>query len=124
VIYLDSSIALAQLLAEERTPPVTIWQEQLTSAACWWNRLNARGVARSHTNEARLLLGRINFIELTRQVLQRALEPFPRPVRTLGSLHLASIEFLRNRRQTVELATCDGRLLDAARALGIAPAQL
>lgn len=49
-------------------------------------------------------------------------EPFPAAVRTLDDLHLASIEFLRARGQTVELATYDQRLLAAARALGIKPA--
>jgi hypothetical protein len=47
------------------------------------------------------------------------LEPFPIPVRTLDGLHLASIEFLRARRQTVELASYDERLLAGARALHI-----
>jgi hypothetical protein len=52
-------------------------------------------------------------------VLARALEPFPAPVRTLDALHLASIEFLRGRGQTIELASYDDRLTVAARALGI-----
>ena len=43
-------------------------------------------------------------------VLARALEPFPAPVRTLDALHLASIEFLRGRGQKVELASYDDRL--------------
>ena len=46
-------------------------------------------------------------------------QPFPIPVRTLDALHLASIEFLRDRRQSIELASYDDRLLAAARALGI-----
>jgi hypothetical protein len=41
------------------------------------------------------------------------------PVRTLDALHLASIEFLRARGQTVELASFDERLLVAAHALAI-----
>jgi hypothetical protein len=40
-------------------------------------------------------------------------------VRTLDALHLASLEFLRGREQTVELASYDDRLATAARALGI-----
>jgi hypothetical protein len=52
-------------------------------------------------------------------VLQRALEPFPAPVRTLDALHLASIEFLRGRGQAVALASYDDRLIHAAGALGI-----
>jgi hypothetical protein len=52
-------------------------------------------------------------------VLARALEPFPVPVCTLDGLHLASMAFLRDRRQSLELASYDDRLLAAARALGI-----
>jgi hypothetical protein len=51
-------------------------------------------------------------------VLARALDPFPIPVRTLDALHLASIEFLRQRQQ-VELASYDERLIAGARALHI-----
>ena len=57
-------------------------------------------------------------------VLARALEPFPAPVGTLDALHLASIEFLRKRGQTIELASYDDRLIVAARALGIPIAPL
>ena len=70
-------------------------------------------------NEARVLIGRLALIELDPAVLVRALEPFPAPVRTLDALHLASIEFLRSRRQTVELLSYDERLIAAARALRI-----
>jgi hypothetical protein len=52
-------------------------------------------------------------------VLARALEPFPVPLRTLDAVHLASLEFLRARRQTPSLASYDERLITGARALGI-----
>ncbi len=52
-------------------------------------------------------------------VLQRALEPFRAPVRTLDALHLASIEFLRAQGQAVSLASYDDRMITAARALQI-----
>jgi hypothetical protein len=52
-------------------------------------------------------------------VLARALEPIPVPLRTLDALHVASIEFLRDRGQAVELASYDERMLAAARALRI-----
>jgi hypothetical protein len=58
-------------------------------------------------------------IELAPAVLARALEPFPIPLRTLGALHVASLEFLRERGQTVELASYDERMLAAARALRV-----
>jgi hypothetical protein len=123
VIYLDSSVALAQLLAEDRAPPEGLWQESLVASRLLeyevWNRLNARGLGRSHGEEARALIGRVALLELVPPVLGRAMEPFPMPVRTLDALHLASREFLRGRGQRVELASYDDRLLSAARAMGI-----
>ena len=123
MIYLDSSVALAHLLVEDRAPPETIWQASLISSRLLeyevWNRVHARGLGRSHGQEARALIGRLALIELNPPVLARAVEPFPVPVRTLDALHLASIEFLRSRRQAVELLSYDDRLLTAARALRI-----
>jgi hypothetical protein len=123
VIYLDTSVALAQLLAEDRSPPETIWRETLISSRLLqyeiWNRLHARGLGRSHGELARALIGRMALIELSPPVLARALEPFPTEVRTLDALHLASIQFLRASAQTVELATYDQRMVAAARALKI-----
>jgi predicted nucleic acid-binding protein len=69
---------------------------------------------------AQNLLGRIVFVELTPTVLARALKPFPTAVRTLDSLHLATMEYLRGERQDIEFASFDERLLAAAGALGIA----
>ena len=123
MIYLDSSVVLAELLAEERSPPRLLWDESLTSSRLLeyevWNRINARSLARSHEDHVRILLGRVGLLELDVAVLARALEPFPVAVRTLDALHLASIEFLRAGAQEVELATYDLRLGAAARALGI-----
>jgi hypothetical protein len=123
MIYLDSSVALAQLLAEDRTPPAAIWREPLIASRLLeyevWNRLHARRLGRSHGDNTRALIGRVALIELAPPVLERVLEPFPTPVRTLDALHLASIEFLRGRNQKVELASYDERLTAAARALGI-----
>lgn len=123
MIYLDSSVALAHLLAEDRSPPETVWGEILISSRLLvyevWNRIHARGLTRSHGDAARTLIGRLVFIELEPPVLARAVEPFPIPVRTLDALHLASIEFMRSRHQAVELLSYDERLTAGARALGI-----
>jgi len=123
VIYLDTSVALAHLLAEDRVPPERLWQEDLISSRLLeyeiWTRIHARKLTRSHADEARSLLGRVALVELSPPVLARAVEPFPKPVRTLDALHLASIEFLRKQGQRVSVAVYDGRLLDAARALRI-----
>jgi len=124
VIYLDTSVALAQLLAEDRVPPVTLWRQPLIASRLLeyeiWTRLHARRLGRSHAEEARLLVGRVALVELAPPVLERALAPFPVAVRTLDALHLATIEFLRVRGHAVDLATYDDRLATGARAIGIA----
>jgi predicted nucleic acid-binding protein len=114
VIYLDSSVALAHLLVEDRRPSASLWADLVLSSRLLeyevWCRLHARGLAPSHGEAARQLLGRVSFVELFPMVLERALEPFPEPVRTLDALHLASIEFLRGRRLEIRLATYDRRM--------------
>jgi predicted nucleic acid-binding protein len=123
VIYLDSSIALAHLLAEDQAPPASLWDETLISSRLLeyevWNRLHSGGFSRSHGEHARALIGRLALVELVPTVLARALDPFPRPLRTLDALHLASIDFLRRQGQTVTLATYDDRMAAAARSLDI-----
>jgi predicted nucleic acid-binding protein len=128
VIYVDSSVLLADLFAEPRSPPDTLWDEDLTSSRLLtyevWNRINAYGLMISHGNRARGLLARVNLTEMSAAALARALEPFPVAVRTLDALHLATIEFLRNHGESVTLASYDTRLLSAAPALGISTALL
>jgi predicted nucleic acid-binding protein len=123
VIYLDTSVALAHLLAEDRVPAEALWRQPLIASRLLeyeiWNRIHARGLSKSHGEAARELIGRVALVELAPPVLARALEPFPTPVRTLDALHLASIEFLRGHRQQIELASYDDRMLAAARALAI-----
>jgi hypothetical protein len=123
VIYLDTSVAIAHLLAEDRRPPDSLWTRPLVASRLveyeLWTRLNARGLPASHGDAARRLLERFAMMELRPDVLVRATEPFPAPVRTLDALHLASILFLRERVPTIELASYDDRLSVAARALGI-----
>jgi len=127
VIYLDTSVALAHLLAEDRRPPDSLWRQPLVASRLLeyelWTRIHGRGLTHSHGQDARTLLSRIAFLELTPVVLARALEPFPVPVRTLDALHLASIEFLRSQRVNVELASYDDRLVAAARRLQVAIAE-
>lgn len=123
MIYLDTSVALAHMLAEDRAPPPSLWQQPLVASRLLeyevWTRLHARGLGHSHGEDARALVGRVALIELAPPILARALDPFPVAVRTLDALHLASIEFLSARGQTIDLATYDERLSAAARALGI-----
>ena len=123
MIYLDSSVVLAHLLAEGRHPGDDLWNQPLASSRLLeyevWNRLHAYGAGKSHAEEAREVLDRIAFLELTKPVLARALEPFPTRVRTLDALHLASLEFLRTQGQSVRLCSYDARLLGAAKRMKI-----
>lgn len=124
MIYLDTSVALAHLLAEDHAAPESIWRERLISSRLLeyeiWTRIHARKLGKTHGDEVRALLSRVAIVELSPPVLRRALEPFPRPVRTLDALHLASMDFLREQGQVVSLASYDDRLIETARALRFA----
>lgn len=124
MIYIDSSLVLAQLLAEDRLPPEGFWRRDVLVSSRLleyevWNRLNSRGLRDSHGEDARSLLDGIVFVELVAPALQRALEPFPIAVRALDALHLASIDFLQRLGQEPGLATYDRRLAHAASAMGV-----
>jgi predicted nucleic acid-binding protein len=123
VIYLDTSVALAHLLAEDQQPPTRLWDEVLIASRLleyeMWTRIHARKLTRTHGDAVRDILLRTALIELVAPVLERALEPFPAPVRTLDALHLASIDFLRDHGQDVALASYDDGQRAAARAMGI-----
>lgn len=128
MIYLDTSVALAHLLAEDKSPPDSLWKETLVSSRILeyelWTRVHARGLGATHGEAARSLLGRVALVELAPPVLSRALEPFPLPVRTLDALHLASLEFLRRQGQKVSLASYDERMVATARRLKFPLARL
>src|SRR5258707_2680251 len=87
MIYLDSSVALAYLLAEDRFPPDSLWDQPLGSSRLLecevWNRINAHQRQNSHGDAVRNLIGRVAIIEMVGPVLARALQPFPVPVSTL-----------------------------------------
>ena len=121
MVYVDTSVVLAQLLAEDMAPPERLWNETLISSRLLeyetWNRIHALRLRDSHGEDVRKLLGRIAFLELISPVVSRALDPFPVPVRTLDTLHLASIDFLLKQSQQVQVATYDDRMIKAVRKL-------
>ena len=123
MIYLDTSVALAQLLAEDRQPPPDLWKESLISSRLLeyevWTRIHSRKLAATHSESVRDLLARIALVELAPPVLARALEPFPAPVRTLDALHLASLLFVIDQGQAIQLASYDARMQAIATALGV-----
>jgi predicted nucleic acid-binding protein len=128
LIYLDTSVALAHLLAEDRTPPTRLWDEELVSSRLLeyevWTRVHAQKLGDSHGDAVRALVARIALLEMIAPVMARAVEPFPVAVRTLDALHLASVAFLRERLPDIQLASYDTRMLAAARKLGIASYRL
>ena len=127
MIYLDSSVVLADIFLETRTPPRALWHQELVSSQLLeyevWNRIHVRGLKGGH-DAVRALFTRVYLFELDATRLARALEPFPIPVRTLDSLHLATIEFLRAQDNDVALASFDRHMISAARALGISLYQM
>lgn len=122
MIYLDTSVALAQLLGETRRPPAALWNEPLVSSRLLeyelWTRVHARRLAGRHHEDVRALVEQVSLLELSPAVLKRALQPFPTQLRTLDALHLASLDFLVTSGQAVPLASYDERLCDAAVRMG------
>jgi predicted nucleic acid-binding protein len=123
MIYVDTSVVLAQLLAEDRYPETGFWKQELVSSRLLeyelWTGLHRRRWGRSHGEAAQTLVQSLAIVELSREVLRRAIEPFKVPVRTLDALHLATLEFLGERGVEICLATYDLRLGRAAEACGI-----
>lgn len=124
MIYLDTSVLLAEVLAEDTKPPSSFWQlPRISSRLLEYEtlvRLHAYRVEPEYLALARDLLSETALIELSPHVLERAREPFSKPVRTLDALHLASLHYLHSERaQKISLATYDDRLQAAATALGI-----
>lgn len=118
MIYLDTSVVLARLFAEDRSPPDAFWSQIFVASRLLefdvFTRVHAHGVVSTHGNDARQLVDRVNLLEMSAEVLARALLPFAQPVRTLDALHLATMVFLRSRGLSPALATYDQRLAVAA----------
>jgi predicted nucleic acid-binding protein len=122
MIYVDTSVILAHVLAEDRSPDDALWNETLVSSRLThyetWTRLHGRRLGSSHGSLAREALGRLAIVELSPVVLERALDAFPVPVRALDALHLATLAFLVGHKQHPALATYDTRMADAAVKMG------
>ena len=122
MIYIDTSVILSEVFSEARHPPELFWRQDLVSSKLLeyelFNRVHARGSSPGEIASAVALRDRILLIDLSPESLARALDPFPVQVRTLDSLHLATMVYLRSRAQSIALATYDKRFGDAAVALG------
>lgn len=91
---IDTSVALAHLLAKDSCPPTDRWEGRLVTSRLIeyeiWTRLYADKLGEFHGEAPRGIIERIASVELTPPVVERALDEFPCPVRTLGALHLAT----------------------------------
>jgi predicted nucleic acid-binding protein len=123
VIYLDTSVALAHLLAEDRRPAAEFWNQPLIASRLLEyevkTRLHNLRVPAAGREITDALLQRIALIELVPEVVQRTRTRDLVQLRTLDALHIASIEFLRGQGVTLQLATYDERMRAAARELTI-----
>ncbi|MEX2528799.1 MAG: PIN domain-containing protein [Gemmatimonadota bacterium] len=123
MIYLDTSVVLAYLLAEDRVPPPTLWDERLVSSRLLEYEartlIHRRGLTDSHGAALESTLQRIAFLELVAPVLEGIGGRVPPSVRTLDALHLASLLFLKDQGVRLQLATYDRRMEEGARAMGI-----
>lgn len=123
MIYLDSSVLLAELLGETVKPPDWLWDQDLVASRLLqyevWARLHARGLAGQLAGQASVALARTGLFEMTEEVLERALASFPVSLRTLDALHLATAVYVRAGRPDLRLATYDHRLAEAATAIGL-----
>ncbi|MCY3671532.1 MAG: hypothetical protein OXH14_10695 [Alphaproteobacteria bacterium] len=92
MIYIDTSVALANLLAGDRQPPGSLWEEPLLSGRLlqygMWILLHARGLVDTRGQAVRRLTGRVAMLDLP------PVGTGPGAVRTLDGLHLASCAYL------------------------------
>lgn len=123
MIYLDTSVILAQLLTEDKHPPAGFWDQPLVSSRLVeyevWTRVNKVSPTPDLVDATRGVLSRIALVELIPEVVARAKERFPVELRTLDALHLSSAGFLIDQGVSVRLATYDARMREAAKRLRI-----
>lgn len=128
MIYLDASVALAHLFGETRRPAESLWGEQIISSRLIqyevWTRVHPRRMAAGSREAVTGFLSGLTMIEMSSAVLERALEPFPVPLRALDAMHLATMTHLRERGRELTLASYDTRLIAAARSLDFEIAEL
>lgn len=122
MIYVDTSVILSELFAEDGPELPELRSVPLISSRLLeyevWNRVHARRIMGSLDPVHRILQS-VSLVELSPLVLARALEPFPTPTRTLDALHLSTAQYLVERRIPLRLATLDRQMAAAACALGL-----
>lgn len=128
VIYLDASVTLAALLAQDRKPAIEFWQGEFGASRLTmyetWNRLFAGAASAEILGEAHSMFQNFYLVDMSHAALARAMEPLPTLPRTLDGLHLATADYLRAQGFSLEFASYDRRLCRAAEAMGLTVAEL
>jgi predicted nucleic acid-binding protein len=123
MIYVDSSVVLAELFSESNRPPASFWErgDLVSSVLCeyeCWVRVHAYDRAATHGPALADLLARLDLLHLNEATCARCRAAFPIRIRTLDALHLSAADFLRTRGFVPEISTYDERFRQAAQALG------
>ena len=122
-LYLDSSAIVKLVVSEAESVALRAYLDAhedswTTSALARTEVVRAVSIAGIESvGRARTLLGRVTDIALTRDILDRAAELSPAPLRTLDAIHLASA--IRLGHELSVLITYDRRMALAANDLGI-----
>jgi len=120
VIYVDTSVVLAELLAEDRRLGAMFWNQDLVASRLLefetWNAIRGRGLVQTHMSGAVDLLNSIRLFEITAPIVTAPEIGSPVRTRTLDTIHLATFRFIQRRVPELALATYDARMAEAARA--------
>lgn len=129
-VYVDSSVLLRVVLGEPRR--LRIWSKienpissELIHLECLRTidrarirlRLRDEDVSR-YRAEVLETIEAFNLVALDSSVLERAAEPFPTMIGSLDAIHLASALLAKHEFDHLALATHDGELATAGRAIG------
>lgn len=122
MIYVDSSVALAEIFAEDHRPPQEFWKgvlvaSQLTDLEVR-SRAAASGSVGTYAPAIDRMASRFNFLGITGDALELLYAGRTAGLRTLDAIHLSTLHFLNRGLQRVPLATYDRRLAAAAAAMG------
>jgi hypothetical protein len=123
LIYLDSSVALAQVLSENRRPPNDFWDLELISSRLLqyelWATAHRIGRAKALAPGIEAVSSLMTFVEMTPEVLESVQEGFGRHIRALDAIHLATMRFLNDQQLPLQLASYDRRMVTAAVNMGL-----
>jgi predicted nucleic acid-binding protein len=124
LIYVDASVTLAEVFAEDRRPQDGFWDLPLVASRLTDLEMRARAAALGRLQEKAAVLDEISnaitFADVERKNLEFLYAGQTGALRTLDAIHLATLEFFNRELGETVLATYDHRLATAAHALGFA----